>query len=171
MSAEMVSAEEARAWVESIAAERERIDALVAADRRNGPGASAVRAELGDLDRCARTVVALRAIIEGRTTAPTRAEIAAHEAVGGRWLVRNPELVRGYVETSAEYTADACRVRGITLRWIALDADGRPCAWPEVPRVPCPACNARGVRLYGPETEDGCDDCEATGRVPAEVSR
>lgn len=84
--------------------------------------------------RLARTVVALRAIIEGRTTAPTRAEIAAHEAAGGRWLVRNPELVRGYVETSAEYTADACRERGITLRWIALDADDRPCAWPEVSR-------------------------------------
>lgn len=32
----------------------------------------------------------------------------------------------------------------------------------------CPACNGRGVRRYVREVEDGCDECEATGRVPAE---
>lgn len=41
----------------------------------------------------------------------------------------------------------------------------------EVSRARCPACNGRGVRLYGREIEDGCDECEATGYVPAEVSR
>lgn len=40
-----------------------------------------------------------------------------------------------------------------------------------VSRVSCPACNGRGVRLYGREVEDGCDECEATGYVRAEVSR
>ncbi len=35
--------------------------------------------------------------------------------------------------------------------------------------APCPACNGRGVRLYGCETEDGCDECEATGRTRADV--
>ena len=35
----------------------------------------------------------------------------------------------------------------------------------------CPACNGRGRRAYGRETEDGCDECECSGVVvvdPAE---
>ena len=38
----------------------------------------------------------------------------------------------------------------------------------EAETKPCPACNGRGARLYAREVEDGCDECEATGRVPAE---
>lgn len=34
---------------------------------------------------------------------------------------------------------------------------------------PCPACGGRGRRLYDRETEDGCDECEVTGRVPADA--
>ena len=35
----------------------------------------------------------------------------------------------------------------------------------------CPACRGRGRVLYAREVEDGCDECEATGRVVAEVGR
>lgn len=38
----------------------------------------------------------------------------------------------------------------------------------EAEMMPCPACKGRGARLYAREAEDGCDECEATGRVPAE---
>ena len=35
------------------------------------------------------------------------------------------------------------------------------------PRAPCPACGGRGRVLYAREVEDGCDECEATGREGA----
>ena len=57
---------------------------------------------------------ALRAIIEGRTTPPTAAECAALAAAHGAWLVRWPW--RG---------GAVC---------VALDAERRPCPWPEVAR-------------------------------------
>lgn len=37
------------------------------------------------------------------------------------------------------------------------------------PTKTCPACLGRGVRLYAREVEDGCDECEATGRVGVEA--
>lgn len=86
----------------------------------------------------------LRAIVEGRTTAPTLAEIAAHS---GEWLVdgcvvgfyfyddhdQHLRLCVGNATLSdraarawlAESASECCR-------WIALDSEGRPCAWPVV---------------------------------------
>ena len=75
---------------------------------------------------------ALRAIIEGRTTPPTAVEIEAHHAAGGAWLLRWPWREGMW----------ACAVcwRGVRDEWmpgavcIALDAQRRPCPWPEVAR-------------------------------------
>mgnify|MGYP007071629995 FL=1 len=76
----------------------------------------------------------LRAIVEGRTTPPTPAEIDAHAARRGSWVV---------TETNgAEWgTAHAYHVRslrdfiGAGGVWLPM-LRGRPCAWPvvEAPR-------------------------------------
>jgi hypothetical protein len=57
---------------------------------------------------------ALRAIIAGRTVAPSDEEIEAHAAAGGSWLVR--------------YRRDETTTTRVG--WHPLDATGRPCAWP-----------------------------------------
>ena len=87
---------------------------------------------------------ALRAIIEGRDTPPTDAEIAAHHAVGGSWRCLSPEwdgTMTSDCDTArdlgAEGWAHAARtvpMHGMT-RWWALDAAGRPCTWPVVDGV------------------------------------
>lgn len=72
---------------------------------------------------------ALRAIVEGRTTPPTEAEAAAHDAAGGAWLIA---WSRGDRPTVASI------VSGPRVWWpeadvvsaVALDAQRRPCAWP-----------------------------------------
>lgn len=77
-------------------------------------------------------LLALRAIVEGRTTGPTDAEIDAHAARGGSWIVTQTN--------GAEWgTANAGRVRemrdfiGGRGIWLPM-LRGRPCAWPEVSR-------------------------------------
>lgn len=60
-----------------------------------------------DPERAVAAVDALRAIVDGRTEAPTDAERAAHS---GEWLVR----YRG----------------SRAVRWWPLDASGRPTTWP-----------------------------------------
>ena len=83
-------------------------------------------------------VARLRAIVEGRTTAPTDAEIAAHDAAGGTWLVRYRR--DGWGGDDAALFLDVLAPRDVrgdglaAVRWWPLDASGRPCAWPEVPR-------------------------------------
>ena len=82
---------------------------------------------------------ALRAIVEGRPTAPTQEDIAAHP---GQWLVyyaarfedRQPARTRLLDRTRATAAA-AARWPTAPLRWCPV-RDGRPCAWPvvEVPR-------------------------------------
>ena len=74
-------------------------------------------------------VLELRAIIEGRTTPPTDAEIAAHDAAGGVFGFFCRE--EGYYTGS---TVEEIRQPLPPGRWWAHAADGRPCAWPEVPR-------------------------------------
>lgn len=71
-----------------------------------------------------------RAIIDGRTTPPTEAEVEAHEAAGGAWLVVWP--------CSAGFTAmirrrDVLSSVDSTSACVALDARRRPCAWPVMP--------------------------------------
>jgi hypothetical protein len=103
---------------------------------------NAARAERDDARAEVETLRAeaalLRSIIEGRTTPPTDAEIAAHEARGGTWRVvalsayGKPPLpswdfvAGGFVqEVMGEDSVGDYRC------W-PLDADGRPCAWPTV---------------------------------------
>jgi len=75
----------------------------------------------------------LRAIVEGRPTAPTQEEIAAHP---GQWLVyyaarfedRQPARTRLLDRTRATAAA-AARWPTAPSRWCPV-RDGRPCAWP-----------------------------------------
>ena len=66
-------------------------------------------------------------IIEGRTVAPTDAEIEAHDRAKGVWIytLRRgvPQVVWG---DRAEMMA-----RLDDTRWWPLDRDGRPCEWPK----------------------------------------
>jgi len=67
-----------------------------------------------DPERVVAAVAALRAIIAGRTVAPSDEEIAAHAAAGGSWLVR--------------YRRDETTTTRVG--WHPLDATGRPTTWP-----------------------------------------
>ena len=72
-----------------------------------------------------------RAIINGRTTPPTDAEIAAHAAAGGAWLVTLPARRGVRLATETRYTNDPKEVSRLWwsegARWVAV-LDGRPCA-------------------------------------------
>lgn len=83
---------------------------------------------------------AVRAIIAGRTTPPSDAEIAAHHAAGGEWLgfredvrtwCHGPEVVSFTYSEEHERSARRCS------RFWPLDAEGRPCAWPVVEAKQC----------------------------------
>lgn len=84
---------------------------------------------------------AMRAIIDGRATPPTESEIAAHEVAGGRWRSIVPgEFILSTSDGDAEdarqtvavQTANAAIVTLAGVRWWAIDAQGRCCAWPLV---------------------------------------
>ena len=68
---------------------------------------------------------AAQAIIAGRATPPTDAEIEAHNKAGGTWYVRNGD--RAGVLSIVDETRWIASEGG--YRWWALDAEGRPCAW------------------------------------------
>ena len=80
----------------------------------------------------------LRAIIDGMDRRPTDAEIAELEAVGGRWRCVVPDALRMCADAMHGHAAQLHRATldalGLSSRWWALDADGRPCAWPVVSR-------------------------------------
>jgi len=119
-------------YAEAIRALTERCEALsttATAAQQRADDAERVATDLrDDLDR-------LRAIVEGRTTPPTDAESAAHDAAGGAWLVA---WRRGERPTVASI------VSGPRVWWptadvvtaVALDAQRRPCAWPVVTEAP-----------------------------------
>lgn len=81
----------------------------------------------------ARTVIALHAIIEGRATAPTDAEIAAHEATGATWMIAHRDGQIVVTAMSWPSSRDWHVAKG-AVRWWPLASDGRPCAWPEASR-------------------------------------
>lgn len=102
----------------------------------------------------ARTVKALHAevarlgaIIEGRTTPPTDAEFATHDAAGGSWRIvthavgtrilaedgyQRDVAMWAHAEMLRDAMAPGGPLHGADVRWWALDAEGRPCAWPVV---------------------------------------
>lgn len=125
----MVSAERAREMEQQA-----RHGASIMRDHERATGdedrAEEYRTHAEDLDAAAmlaRTVIALHAIIEGRATPPTDAEIAAHETAGGVFGFFCRE--EGYYTGS---TVEEIRQPLPPGRWWAHAADGRPCAWPEV---------------------------------------
>ena len=81
---------------------------------------------LDALDAAERERDALRTIIEGRTTPPTAAEITAHRKARGLFIVVGGANQRAF----RREIYDATDLPAAAERWIALDADGRPCAWP-----------------------------------------
>jgi hypothetical protein len=74
----------------------------------------------------------LEAIIAGRTTPPTDAEMRAHDVAGGSWLVWWGRESYTIAPAWLPYRRPGYRLKpwDLALRWIALDAEGRPCAWP-----------------------------------------
>lgn len=120
----------------TVAVMRQRDGAYECADRLRGD-IDELRAEMEATWATAETYRrerdALRAIIEGRTTAPTLYEADAHAAAMGAWLAwfrgdsGRHRLAVGYGDES-----DAWRINNLVARWWALDANGRPCAWPVV---------------------------------------
>lgn len=90
-----------------------------------------------DLTALCDEVERLREIIAGRDRAPTDAEIEAHEAAGGSWLMHvygaDPRLLLS--GALAIMWRDRMDGLDITIRWWPLDASGAPCAWPVVTEV------------------------------------
>lgn len=92
------------------------------------------------LERMARGIVAvtaerdaLRAIIEGRTTPPTEAEVDAHAAAGCVWRWQNLPGDPAGPRWGTAFADEVEGFRRFPLRWWALDAQGVPTAWPVVP--------------------------------------
>jgi hypothetical protein len=74
----------------------------------------------------------LTEIIAGRTTPPTDEEMRAHDVAGGSWLVWWGRESYTIAPAWLPYRRPGYRLKpwDLALRWIALDAEGRPCAWP-----------------------------------------
>jgi hypothetical protein len=79
----------------------------------------------------AATVEQLHEIISGRALPPTPAEMAAHAAAGGLWLLRATDTDG---TPFSFVTAGPVRFTRL-IRAVALASDGRPCAWPVAPEV------------------------------------
>lgn len=75
----------------------------------------------------------LLAIIAGRTTPPTDAEIEAHDARGGAWLVTLPPRAQVRMMPETRYTSDSTEVSRLWWSegaWWVPVLHGRPSAWP-----------------------------------------
>lgn len=72
-----------------------------------------------------------RAMVEGRTTPPTLAEVQAHVVNrGGWWLIVEEYDFGTYL---IERESDIALYVGRAVRWIACDSCGCPCGWPLAP--------------------------------------
>ncbi len=86
-------------------------------------------------------VAGLEAILAGRATPPTDAEIEAHCARGGRWRTNwndrmSASMAWSFAHGQREGDMKPYVVGGrMPSRWWALDAADRPCAWPVVDRI------------------------------------
>lgn len=130
-----------RASLDSARAERDRLGALVSAAREERDRAVREREDFGlrasaaererDEARTERDAALARPTYEARTVAPTPEELAAHEAVGGLWLI----LTVGQRYHVMQVTTRTLAMDVVPQTWIALDARGLPCAWPVVAKV------------------------------------
>jgi len=80
----------------------------------------------GEIERLRAALTEAHTIIEGRTVAPTDAEIAAHWRAGGTWIVEGVIVLR-VVEVVCAHR-DQSSWAAVT--WLPLDRSRRPCAWP-----------------------------------------
>jgi hypothetical protein len=90
-------------------------------------------------DAIGAEVERLLAIIEGRTTPPTDAEICAHDAAGGAWLVTLPPRAQVRMMPETRYTSDPAEVSRLWWSegaWWVPVRYGRPCAWPTTDGTP-----------------------------------
>lgn len=94
-----------------------------------------IRAEIAETERAAarRECDALRAIVEGRTAPPTIREARQHSHVTRGAFVA--VLGSSPAHLSARIATGLQRFDVTPQLWIALGADGRPCAWPVVDGV------------------------------------
>ena len=137
------------AWGELVQTVAVGVAMLEALARRRGHRAEEPRQKHSALSAQLAQVTAerdaLRAIVEGRTAPPSDDEIEAHEAAGGlwRWVATiDGEVVPGLSGDACEafrggaFASFVSRRRGVVYAetWWALDAQGRPCAWPVVGR-------------------------------------
>ena len=91
----------------------------------------------------AAEMLRLRAVIEHSADPqplPTPAEVRAHRAVGGSWMVVSPSGARTYrLHPSVPALRVRSKIRGLAqvlgygVAYVPLGADGLPCAWPVVP--------------------------------------
>ena len=124
-TADAVLAEQERDDWESIAGRRDVEGAALASRLRADKAANRMRAEAAEQE-CAR----LRAIVEGRQTPPTIREARQHSHVTrGAFVV---SLGGGNAHLSARVATGLQRFDATPQLWIALDATGRPCAWPVI---------------------------------------
>lgn len=121
-----------RTRAEAAEAECARLTTELDAARRAATFAEMERDTLRGLTDAMRADnVRLRGIVAGRETAPTGAELTAHHDEGGQWLVIRAASPRSIVDTLRSVTDVRAWARsGTPLRWLPLDASGRPCPWP-----------------------------------------
>lgn len=115
------------------AVDPERVVAAAEGLRREAALATMERDTLRGLSDALRADnVRLRAIVEGRTRAPTDAEIAAHAAAGGAWLLQDASYDVERVSAQRARVAAARTRSSVTThqRWWAIDREDRPCPWP-----------------------------------------
>lgn len=113
----------------------------LARERAGAPSPDDLRAQLAAVTA---ERDALRVIVEGRLTPPTPEEIAAHAPFGGTWAVTaawfasrtpmpdGPLSTPGRAESVANNLARGEPAEGYPQRWVPIDREGRPCAWPTV---------------------------------------
>lgn len=99
--------------------------------RRLDTAEEELAAALADVARLTAERDAALAIIAGRDVAPTDEELEVHHAAGGAWVLVI-ETGAFSLERSSLGLIRYYRDGGHVTRWIALDATGRPCAWPTV---------------------------------------
>jgi hypothetical protein len=95
-------------------------------------------AALRQCEELTRERDALRAIIEGRTTPPTREEADTLDAQGGVWRVTTDSNSGGwcYGWTDVHAFIRSAEANGEALRWWAHDKNEAPCAWPVATEAP-----------------------------------
>ena len=89
-----------------------------------------------EVEHLTDTLAAARAILAGRTTPPTEAEIEAHHRAGGTWYVASTHG-RALTTTRGDAIALCAHLAAnkYPATWWAIDVRGRPCAWPVVAEV------------------------------------